>query len=139
YDLRPLGARGSFIPEWVGKLSSAGYVVAQVPPDQRVALLRSHLASVAEELDVFHFGVRLLQLGRYADALVLLERFRARFAGREVLNNVGLAHLQIALGFLSACDRAQYLRFKLPLVVDPETRASATVPADSVRPRRRPR
>jgi tetratricopeptide (TPR) repeat protein len=116
----------------VGKLSSAGYVVAQVPPDQRVALLRSHLTSVAEELDVFHFGVRLLQLGRYADALVLLERFRARFAGREVLNDVGLAHLQIALGFLGGCDPAQYLRFKLPLVVDPQTRASATVPVDSV-------
>ena len=73
---------------------------------------------------MFRFGVRLLQLGRHDDALVLLERFRTRFPGREVLNNIGLARLQLALRFLAACDSSQYMRFRLPLIVDPETLAA---------------
>jgi tetratricopeptide (TPR) repeat protein len=127
YDPAALFARGSFIAEWVSQLSVAGYEVAgPLDATQRVELLRTQVASVAEELDVFHFGVRLLQLGRHADALVLLERFRTRFPGREVLNNIGLAQLQLALRFLATCDTSQYLRFKLPFIVDPQTLATTT-------------
>ncbi len=126
YDPRAV-AKGSFLAEWIGRRAqdeppSPG----QIEPAQRLELVRSELASVTEELDVFRFGVRLVQLGRYADALVLLERFRTRFPGREVLNNVGLAHLQLALRFLAACDPSQYLRFKLPTILDPDTLASST-------------
>jgi tetratricopeptide (TPR) repeat protein len=121
---------GSFLAEWVSPRGPDEAARAARDQNERVELIRADLLRVVDDLEVFSFGVRLLQLGRYADAVVLLERFRTTFPSREVLNNVGFAHLQLALRFLAACDPALYVRFKLPLVVDPETlAASASVPA----------
>jgi TolA-binding protein len=82
------------------------------------------MKAVVEELDLYDFGVRLLQLGRFEDAIILLEQFGDRFPSLEVLNNIGLAHLQLAAWFLSRCDERLVVRFKLPTMLDSITRAS---------------
>jgi tetratricopeptide (TPR) repeat protein len=125
YDPRAVFA-GPFLAEWVQPPRAEVRPKPGQAEKARLEQLRADLLAVAEELDVFSFGVRLLQLGRHNDALFLLQRFRTRFPGREVHNNIGLAHLQLALRFLAACDKTQYLRFKLPLMVDPETLGAST-------------
>ena len=67
--------------------------------------------------------MRLAQLGRYDDAIVLLEHFRDYFAGREVLSNLGYAHYQAAVKLLAGCDGALAVRFRLPVAIDDETLA----------------
>jgi tetratricopeptide (TPR) repeat protein len=92
-------------------------------PEERASFVRSQLAAVVDEIDFFDFGVRLAQLGRYDDAIVLLERFRDTFAGREVLGNLGYAHYQLATRLLAVCDGAPLVRFRLPVAIDDETLA----------------
>jgi tetratricopeptide (TPR) repeat protein len=79
--------------------------------------------ALVENLDLFHFGVRLAQLGRYSGAIQLLERFRDHFAGREVLTDLGYAYYQLAMKALAACDGAPTMRFRLPVAIDDETLA----------------
>jgi tetratricopeptide (TPR) repeat protein len=92
-------------------------------PEQRATILRTQLAAVAADLEFFHFGVRLAELGRYEDSILLLERFNDRFPGREVLTDLAYAHYQMALRLLSRCDGAQVMRFRLPVAIDDETLA----------------
>jgi tetratricopeptide (TPR) repeat protein len=80
--------------------------------------------AIAGEIDFYHFGVRLIQIGRYQDGLLLLEHFRDRFPSREVLNNIGYAHFQLAARNLGECDGRLVVRFKMPTVIDSSTRAS---------------
>ena len=84
-------------------------------------MVRETLENVVDQHDLFHFGTRLLQLGRYRDALGLLREYSAHHSGSEVLNNLGVAHYQLAAETLAACDGSLVLRYKLPLVVDAET------------------
>ena len=116
-----------FFARWV-KQAGVGEAYDDDPahpkPEQRTALVRTQLAAVVGEIDFFDFGVRLAQLGRYADAIRLLERFRDRFAGREVLSNLGYAHYQLATKLLADCDGAPAVRFRLPVAIDDETLAA---------------
>ena len=50
-----------------------------------------------------------------------LERYREVLPSREVLNNLGLAHYQLAARALADCDGRLVGRYRLPLVVDPRT------------------
>lgn len=121
-----LGQR-SFLEEWVAQLPPEGGGPG-VPPKQRAEVLRAKLRGVADHTDFFHFGVRLYQLGRYEDAILLLERFRDRFPGREVFSNLGLIHYQLAARAARVeCGVDSVLRFMLPTRLDPETLASRTV------------
>src|SRR5204862_4888662 len=86
----------TFFDQWARSTGLAADV-AHPSAGKRADFLRSQLAQVADDLDFFHFGVRLLELGRYDDALLLLERFQDRFASREVFTNLGLVHHQMAL------------------------------------------
>ena len=113
-----------FFARWV-KQAGVGEAYDDDPthprPEQRASFVRSQLASVVGEIDFFDFGVRLAQLGRYDDAIVLLERFRDSSPGREVLSNLGYAHYQLATKLLAACDGAPAVRFRLPVAIDDET------------------
>lgn len=82
------------------------------------------MKSVADELDLFTFGVRYYQWGRFNDAIDMFESFSRKFPGREVYNNIGLSNYQLAIRMLSACNESLLLRFKLPYVLDTETRGT---------------
>lgn len=115
-----------FFARWVAQagLGSAYDDPVHPAPSQRAASLKTQLAAVVDDLDFFHFGVRLAQLGRYGDAIVFLERFKDRFAGREVLSNLGYANYQLAVKALAGCDGAPAVRFRLPVAIDDETLAN---------------
>jgi tetratricopeptide (TPR) repeat protein len=114
----------SFFHQWARLAGDTAYADPNHPtPDERASLLRAELAKVASELPFFYFGIRLYQIGRYQEAILLLDRFRTTYPGREVLNNAGLAHYQLAARILGDCDGDALLRFYLPVVLDPETRA----------------
>lgn len=100
-------------------------------PEARAKALRSQLKSVADDLGLFTFGVRYYQTGRYDDAIDMLEAFSRKFPGREVFNNLGLSHYQLAMKALSACDKSLALRFKLPSVLDTETAGKSLRSGDS--------
>lgn len=115
-----------FFEEWVSQITGKTAYDDPVHPNakERADFLRSQLAPIVEQLDYFHFGVRLYQLGRYEEALVFLDRFREKFPSREVFNNLGLAHYQIAMEKLGGCDPNLPLRFKLSTILDSETLAA---------------
>ncbi|MCP4353632.1 MAG: hypothetical protein GY795_49930 [Desulfobacterales bacterium] len=123
----------SFFHEWAENSGCSSYSLRSSPgkqnkashphPDDRAVVLFSKMKSVVEELDFFYIGVRLYQLGKYKDALVFLDKFKENFPCREVLNNIGLIHYQMAMKELILCDRKEAYQFKLPVLLDTETRA----------------
>ncbi len=116
----------NFFEEWVSQITGKiAYSDSLHPgPQERADFLRSQLVLVTEALDYFTFGARLYQLGRYSDAILLLEAFNERFPGREVFNNIGLCYYQLSMEVLSACDESLPLRFKLSTILDLETLGS---------------
>ena len=118
----------NFVEEFVARVTGTKDAEdAEHPsPAKRAAFLKTRLAAVADEVELFRIGVRYFQQGRHAEALPYFERFMARFPGREVFNNLGLAWYQLALDRLSRCDSSLAFRFRLPTVLDTETRARTT-------------
>ncbi len=125
YDPRVILSERDFFTKWARQMESMGVGPAEShpKPQQRAEFLAAQMMAIAEDLDMYDFGVRLFQLGRFEDAIVLLERFGDRFPSLEVLNNIGLSHLQLAAWFLSRCDERLVVAFKLPTMLDPATRA----------------
>ncbi len=115
--------RTNFFEEWVSQITGKiAYKDATHPgPVERAEFVRAQLGPVVDVLNYFTFGVRLYQLGRYSDAILLFEAFKERFPSREVFNNIGLSHYQLAMRVLSSCDEALPVRFKLSTVLDIET------------------
>ena len=115
----------NFFEDWVSQIT--GKVAYSDPnhpsPIERAEFLRTQLGPVVDTLNYFNFGVRLYQLGRYSDAILLLEAFKEKFPSREVFNNIALCHYQLAMKALFACDEALPVRFKLPTVLDRDTLA----------------
>ena len=89
----------------------------------RIAFLKTQWEGIASKLPLYHFAVRLYQLGRYRDAVELFTEFKKRFASREVLNNLGLCYYQLALRRLARCNGRLITRFHLPVMPDPHTLA----------------
>jgi tetratricopeptide (TPR) repeat protein len=116
--------RTNFFEEWVSQITGKiAYSDATHPgPVERAEFVRTQLEPVVEVLNHFTFGVRLYQLGRYDDAILLFKVFEEKFPSREVFNNIGLCHYQLAMKVLSACDETLPFRFKLPTILDIETR-----------------
>jgi tetratricopeptide (TPR) repeat protein len=116
-----VAAGGAFLERWAAESATGPEERDSHPlPADRATLLAVTLREVQERLDLFHFGVRLLQLGRFEDALALLETFKEHFPSREVLGNIGVARFQLAVRALAACDPRLPVRFKLPTRIDPE-------------------
>ncbi len=115
--------RTNFFEEWVSQITGKiAYKDATHPgPVDRAEFVRTQLEPVVEVLNYFTFGVRLYQLGRYSDAILLFEAFKERFPSREVFNNIGLSHYQLAMRVLSSCDETLPVRFKLSTILDIET------------------
>jgi tetratricopeptide (TPR) repeat protein len=121
-----LGEEADFLKEWAAQVQSDTLPAdgPHPPFDQRSRVLQTRLEDMAREVPFFRFGVRLVQLGRFDDAVPLLQHVRATFPSREVENNLGLALYQRALARLAECGSREGLRFKLPLALDPETLAA---------------
>lgn len=126
YDPSAVLAQGSsFFAKWAAQVTERALCDEETHPRpaDREAFLRSQLQGVVRELDFFHFGVRLYQLGRYHDAILFLERFLQRFPSREVYNNLGLCRYQLAVRALARQDFDQAARFRLPVRLDQATLA----------------
>ncbi|MCP4350847.1 MAG: M48 family metalloprotease [Desulfobacterales bacterium] len=116
----------NFFREWAnqitGKLAYSDNRNLHPTPEQRTAFLLSNMKAVNNDLELFDFGVRLCQMGRYKDALAFLETFREKYPCREVFNNIGLINYQLAV---KARNRA--FQYKLAGVLDTETRAMSFI------------
>ena len=115
----------NFFEEWVSQITGkiAYSDATHSGSGERAEFLRTQLGPIVDALNHFTFGVRLYQLGRYDDARLLLEAFKEKFPSREVFNNIGLCHYQLAMKVLSDCDIALLQWFKLSTILDPETLA----------------
>jgi len=116
----------NFIEDWTYRITGRiAYEDKDHPSSRdRGEFVRSRLASVADDLSFFRFGVRLFQSGRYEEALLLLETFRQKYPGREVFNDIGLCHYMLAVRMLLRSDDPRALRVRLSTVIDSETNAS---------------
>lgn len=113
----------NFFTYWTSQITSqTAFIDSTHPsPEERAEMVRSQLAAVRQDTDLFHFGVRLYQLGRYEDAILFLQKYLEKFPSREVYNNLGLCHYQIAFRNLTSCNPLQAFRFKLATLIDPDT------------------
>jgi len=119
----------NFFQEW-SNLTTGKIAYAQVThpgAEQRAIFLLSEMEKVKTDLILFEIGVRLCQLGMYKDALDFFKTFQRKFPCREVFNNIGLIHYQIAMNALASIkpsDQNKAYRYKLSTILDMETRAS---------------
>ena len=115
----------NFFREWITQITGSASFDGPGYPDslERAEFFRAQLASIADDIDLFTFGVRLFQIGHYEDALLLLDRFREKFPSREVFGNIGLTHFQLAMKELAVCDPPAPFRFKLSTIIDVKTLA----------------
>lgn len=122
-----LDPRADFLSDWARHAGGDGSdrATSDAAFATRAMTLRAQLTALQADLPFFRFGVRLLTLGRHADAIRLLERFQSTFPSREVGANLGLAYYQRALSHLSQCGQPNALRFQLSTLIDPQSLASA--------------
>lgn len=116
----------NFLRYWADQITGKeAYSDAEHPHvDTRAAFLLSHMSSVKDDLDLFHLGVRLYQVGKYEAALAFLEEFQKKFPSREVSNNIGLVYYQLAVRELARYDRKRVCRDHLATIMDTETRGN---------------
>ncbi len=107
------------IPVLTRLIEQSGPDLFHPDPKERASAIRERIAEVADHLEVFHLGLFLLSLGRYLDAVRVLEHFLSLFPSREVLSAVGVAYHKEALRYAPAP------LFRHVLVVDAATRAPA--------------
>ncbi len=115
----------NFFREWVDQITGkVAYTDEEHPdPEQRAAFLLSYMDAVKADLILFDLGVRLYQIGMFKDAHSFLHAFQKRFPCREVSNNIGLVHYELALSALPQFNREAACTYKLSTLLDTETRA----------------
>jgi len=115
----------NFFQKWVDQITGkVAYADKDHPePEQRAAYLISYMNSVRNDLILFDLGVRLYQLAMFEDALSFLEAFQKKFPCREVFNNIGLVHYELALESLAEYNREKAYEWKLATIIATETRA----------------
>lgn len=116
--LRPDG----FIEQWAQARGAAVAASGATHPGarRRVETMRLELERLVAALPLFREGAAQLDAGRGEAALAAFEQFhrRTRYAGKELLANLGLAHYQIGLSALARCDPSAAFRFRLGTVVE---------------------
>ncbi|MEO5357377.1 MAG: M48 family metalloprotease [Nitrospirae bacterium YQR-1] len=119
YEPKQIVGKRNFFESWTAQVTGrVAYRDNDHPtPKERAEFLRTQLTPVADALDLFTFGVRLYQLGRFEDADMFFKEYAKKFPGREVFNNRGLSHFNMALKVLSGCDANLVSRFYLPTVL----------------------
>lgn len=152
YDPTPLltGAAGRFFERWTGGVAGEVTYGESTHPsagDRKTALDVLRRETV-EKLDFFAQGIAALEAAErmaYAEgasdrdeirqqlqiAVDRLSVFLSAFEGREVLNDLAVAHLRLATHRIGECDGPRLTHFYLPTVVDPVTLASRLIPRGS--------
>ncbi len=115
----------NFFQYWVSQITEklAYSDVAHVSPEARAEFVRTELRPVIGALDRFSHGVQFYQYGNYQEAASSFQRFIEKYPAREVYNNLGLSHYQLAMKTLAKCNELLPTYFTLPIVLDPETTA----------------
>jgi len=112
----------SFLEEWARERQGLSGENSGTHPDTqtRVDLMRREFERLVAELPLFKRGVEELGAGRGEAALRAFDDFhrRTRYFGKELRNNLGLAHYAIGLGALSRCDGEAAVRFRLATWID---------------------
>ena len=103
-------------------------------PDQRAETVKTRLRQVMRNVEVFELGVAFYRTGQFELAIPAFERFLTYFPSREVYNNLAACHHQLALKYLSRTQNRAGPLFKMPLTIDPQTRASGIVLRDAEGP-----
>lgn len=115
--LRPV----SFFESWARTRGAAAAPSATHPAvEPRTLLLRRELERLAAHLRAFKRGVADLQAGHSQAALQAFDEFHraTRYSGKELLNDIGLAHYQLAFSALARCDATAARRFRFGTWVD---------------------
>jgi len=127
YDPRAIvgSTENGFFDHWANRLTGQIALPDESYPTskQRSDFLRTQMNHMIDQLNFFHIGVRYYQMGQYTNALDYLERFNKDFPSREVSNNLGLIHYQLAMGCLAECIGDKAFRFHLATFLDTHTRA----------------
>jgi tetratricopeptide (TPR) repeat protein len=110
-----------FFNKWIN--TSKGHPAC----DQRKAFILSYIQSIVRDIHYFEISCRMYQLGRFYDALTLINAFKEKYPSREVYNLSGLIHFQIAFNALLKCDKNKALRFWLSSILDTTTLAKTTL------------
>jgi tetratricopeptide (TPR) repeat protein len=136
-DVRPALQPDGFLERWAGAGPGGTQgTPADTHPEmrRRMELMRRRLERLAAHAGLFREGVVHLRAGRYREAIEAFDTFgrRAPYSGKDLLNNSGLAHYQLALRAFGGCDAAEALRFRLftqveedPLFLAGQTRGAA--------------
>ncbi len=125
YDpLAIVGSNGAnFISEYIAQITGGkAYDDPSHPdPKQRADRVRSKLAAVANDVILFRVGLLYFLHGNLDKAVSYFNLFLKKFPSREVYNNIGLSHYQLAVEALSSCDKELPYRFILPVYLDNTT------------------
>lgn len=99
YDTRHLFSNQeidrSFLQYWADQMGAYGGDTHH-SSEYRTGFLRDRFSDLSNQVDVFHYGVKLAYFGRYGDALNLLKEFRRHYRSPTVLNNIAYVNLQLA-------------------------------------------
>ena len=82
-------------------------------PVLRAAYLLTNIQTIVDALDIFFWGVRLFQLGKYDDA-IFFHYFSNTYPSRDVLNNLGLSYLKKAIQDQYACRSSDAFSIVIP-------------------------
>lgn len=118
--LRQHATDPSFFSNWIAQTSTL-LETSHPHALDRTELLRKRLEGIVDKLGLFNFGIRLSHFDYCDDAVYFFREFQKTFPSREVLNNLGYCHLQLARQQMEN-QRANF--YWLPYVLDGETRAS---------------
>jgi len=115
----------NFFDHWASRITGqvAYSNLSHFSSEKRSDFLRTQMNHMVDQLNFFHIGVRYYQLGQYTKALDYLEIFNKDFPSREVSNNLGLIHYQLATRCLAECVGNEAFRFQLATFLDTHTRA----------------
>lgn len=131
YDIGSLFNKGNdFFSFWVNQIGVRNFYNADnsYPTIQeRLEFIRTQLAAVIKDVELFRVGVLLYQKGSYFDAAASFIEFSRTYPAREVFNNIGACHFNIALKRLSMIDKNEYYRFRLSTTIDYTTNAESIV------------
>lgn len=122
YDPQQALGNGEFIESWIASSRGLAEVssTARDAARQRARLMAGRLHVLVQSLGDFRTGLARYTEGKPERAVEAFERFhhRSRYSGRELLNNLGLAHYQTAVRALAECSPSAALRFRVMTFVD---------------------
>lgn len=111
-----------FFNYWLSQ-TSARAQTAHLAANVRAERHRQRLRDLNSQLAFFHFGVRLSHFDYCDDAVYFFREFQKTYPGREVLNNLGFCHLQMAR---QAMKPAHAYFYWMPDLLDGELRSGGS-------------